>query len=109
MNKKHLVNLLQEWIDTDKVNELDDKTHTRYQNFARKSAKHHDNEGELKIQRSGNDETAGKDDFAKRDKRERGIDKSKQLQKKKTLLKPVQIVAQPSLAQRIKKSMGFSD
>lgn len=116
MSKKHLVNLLQEWMDKDHLMELSNTSHVRYQSKAHDDAKFHDTEGTRKIHDtwSGDfndtgDESKGDADYAKRDKRERGITRSKKLVKKQALLKPVQMVAKPSLSQRIKKSMGFSD
>jgi len=114
MSKKHLTQLLHEWMDKDGLTELSNNTHVRYRSKAAKDAKEHDDEGNRKIHNTWNgdfdnegDESQGDADFAKRDKREKGIDRSQKIVKKQALLKPVKVIAQPSLSQRIKKSLGF--
>jgi len=106
MNKKHIVTLLQEWIDNDQpIDELSDKTHTRYRHFAKQDAKRNDDDAEFTIHNTG-DETAGDEFKAKRDKREKGLSRSEKLAKKQGKLKS-KVIPQQSLSQRIKKSMGF--
>jgi hypothetical protein len=117
-----LVEHLKQWSEDiqleARLNELKPQTHLRYQHFAKHDANKADDSGNLKIHRawSGNfdddmDDSHGKEDFAKRDKRNSGIERSKRLQKKQKkepLLKPVTVAKEPDLVQRVKKLAGLS-
>lgn len=113
-NNTSVVNLLKEWVE---LTELKIGTYQKYKDAANKSANYHTDQGDFKAHQAG-DETAGEADFKKRDQRRAGIGRANKLigkskrkvsqaQKKEPLLKPVEVKSEPSLSQRIRRSMGI--
>lgn len=112
--EKSIVQLLKEWVD---LTELKIGTYQKYKDASVKSSNKHVDQGDFKAHQSG-DETAGEEDFNKSKKRHAGIQranklirrekrKEKSAQKSEPLLKPVEIKSEPSLKQRIIRSMGI--
>jgi hypothetical protein len=114
-NKKSVVNLLKEWVE---LTELKIGTYQKYKDAAVKSANFHTDQGDFKAHQA-DDDSAGEEHFSKSSKRHAGIKKAnKMIHRKKrkgendtvqnnASLKPVQVKSEPSLAQRIKRSMGI--
>lgn len=112
--EKSVVQLLKEWVE---LTELKVGTYQKYKDAATKSANAYTDAGDFKAHQAG-DEAAGEDDFRKRDKRHAGIKqankmigrekrKEKQAKKSEPLLKPVEVKSEPSMSQRIRRSMGI--